>query len=241
MSTPTLRDRILETASQLFASQGFEQTSMRQIARASGCTAPAIYLHFKDKEALQFAAVQRAFERLARALDEATRFGPGALFRLQRVGWAYVEFGLEHPHPYKLMFMQRPHFLTQAPQDPHPPQLAEGRPGRLAPADVAGAAEVVGAAGAGEPGGGVEPGPARMGAFDALKRAVQEVAREEGVRFEEAELLRWCDTLWGGLHGIIALALVMPGFDRERTLGAAENFILSITGQLQRHVMARAR
>lgn len=212
MSENTLPARIIEVASELFAKQGFEQTSMRQIAKASRCTAPAIYLHFKDKEALQFVVVQGAFERLSRALDEATRFGPGALFRLQRLGWAYVEFGLEHPNHYQLMFMQRAHFLTQ-PLEPEPEP--EAAPGPNAAS------------------------PTRMSAFDSLRRAVQDVAREEGSLLPDPELLRWCDTLWAGLHGVMALSIAMPGFDRGRTLGAAENFILSITGQLQRHVLTR--
>lgn len=211
MSENTLPTRIIEVASELFAKQGFEQTSMRQIAKASRCTAPAIYLHFKDKEALQFVVVQGAFERLSRALDEATRFGPGALFRLQRLGWAYVEFGLEHPNHYQLMFMQRAHFLTQ-PLKPEPAPDAS-------PEDAA--------------------SPTRMSVFDSLRRAVQDVAREEGSLLHEPELLRWCDTLWAGLHGVLALSIAVPGFDRGRTLGAAENFILSITGQLQRHVLTR--
>jgi len=210
MSENTLPARIIEVASELFAKQGFEQTSMRQIAKASRCTAPAIYLHFKNKEALQFVVVQGAFERLSRALDEATRFGPGALFRLQRLGWAYVEFGLEHPNHYQLMFMQRAHFLTQ-------PLEAEPEPDASPHA----------------------ASPTRMSAFDSLRRAVQDVAREEGSLLPDPELLRWCDTLWAGLHGVMALSIAMPGFDRGRTLGAAENFILSITGQLQRHVLTR--
>lgn len=217
MTENTLPARIIEVASELFAKQGFEQTSMRQIAKASRCTAPAIYLHFKDKEALQFIVVQGAFERLKRALDEATRFGPGALFRLQRLGWAYVEFGLEHPNHYQLMFMQRAHFLTQ-------------------PLSSAPLNDAVGAADTDSTG---ADSPTRMSAFDSLRRAVQDVAREEGSLLPEPELLRWCDTLWAGLHGVLALSIAMPGFDRSRTLGAAENFILSITGQLQRHVFTR--
>lgn len=217
MSEHNLRDKILEVASELFAKQGFEQTSMRQIAKGAKCTAPAIYLHFKDKEQLQFVVVQRAFERLAQALDESTRFGPGALFRLQRLGWAYVEFGLAHPHHYELMFMRRAHFFSA----PSPALVCEDEDGSANDA--------------------VEPPLSRHSAFDSLRRAVQDVAREEGGRLDEQELSRWCDTLWAGLHGTLALSIAMPGFDRARTMGAAENFILAITGQLQRHLLTRAR
>jgi AcrR family transcriptional regulator len=42
------RDLIVETAGQLFIEQGYEATSVRQIAEASGVTEAALYYHFKD-------------------------------------------------------------------------------------------------------------------------------------------------------------------------------------------------
>jgi len=44
------RDTILKEAKRLFLLQGFDRTSVRDIARASGCTQGNIYNHFRNKE-----------------------------------------------------------------------------------------------------------------------------------------------------------------------------------------------
>jgi AcrR family transcriptional regulator len=44
------RDRILSVALRLFASQGYANTSLRQIADELGVTKAALYFHFKTKE-----------------------------------------------------------------------------------------------------------------------------------------------------------------------------------------------
>ncbi|MGW0069548.1 TetR/AcrR family transcriptional regulator, partial [Streptosporangium sandarakinum] len=44
------RTRIQETALRLFTEQGYEATSLREIAEALGVTKAALYYHFKSKE-----------------------------------------------------------------------------------------------------------------------------------------------------------------------------------------------
>ena len=43
---------ILESASAAFAAYGFRKTSMDDIARGAGMSRPAVYLHYKNKEAI---------------------------------------------------------------------------------------------------------------------------------------------------------------------------------------------
>lgn len=43
---------IREAAGKLFAERGFESVTMREIAKAAGCSHTTIYLYYKDKEAL---------------------------------------------------------------------------------------------------------------------------------------------------------------------------------------------
>lgn len=62
------RDAILQVAATQIRERGFEQVSVGEIAKAAGLTHGALYSHFKSKEALQSAALARAFE------DCATRF-----------------------------------------------------------------------------------------------------------------------------------------------------------------------
>ena len=80
--------------------------SIRAIADAVGVTPPSIYLHFPDKDALVLAVCER---RLRGASTTRSR-PPGAatddpVESLRRRGRAYVEFGLEHPEQYRVLFM----------------------------------------------------------------------------------------------------------------------------------------
>jgi len=54
------KQRILEAAISVFIENGFEETSMRQIASAAGLTTGAIYHHFKNKDELFYYAVKEA-------------------------------------------------------------------------------------------------------------------------------------------------------------------------------------
>ena len=64
-STST-RDRILDSAMTLFGEQGFRGTSVTQIEAAAGLTpgAGGIYHHFRSKEALLTAGIERHLARL---------------------------------------------------------------------------------------------------------------------------------------------------------------------------------
>src|SRR3954465_461326 len=46
---PPTRERILDAALTLFADQGYDATSMREIAEQLGITKPALYYHFDSK------------------------------------------------------------------------------------------------------------------------------------------------------------------------------------------------
>jgi len=65
------RERILDVALDLFTDQGFDGTSMREIAERLNITKPAIYYHFASKEEILMALHMRLHE-----------FGKAALARL---------------------------------------------------------------------------------------------------------------------------------------------------------------
>jgi AcrR family transcriptional regulator len=67
------RDRILEVALDLFASDGYEKVSLREIAERVGVTKPALYYYFASKEELLrtlIAPILTMSEQLALLLDE---------------------------------------------------------------------------------------------------------------------------------------------------------------------------
>ena len=65
------RDRILRLADPLFARHGYAAVSMRQVAGAAGVTKPALYYHFRDKEALFEECVLASQRRMEPLLREA--------------------------------------------------------------------------------------------------------------------------------------------------------------------------
>jgi TetR/AcrR family transcriptional regulator, repressor of fatR-cypB operon len=58
------KQRILSAAMKLFADRGLEGTSIRDIARESGYTNPALYKHFAGKEALALHLFETCHRRL---------------------------------------------------------------------------------------------------------------------------------------------------------------------------------
>jgi AcrR family transcriptional regulator len=56
---PDTRERILDIALDLFTSQGYEKTSLREIAEQLGFSKAAIYYHFASKEAILMALHMR--------------------------------------------------------------------------------------------------------------------------------------------------------------------------------------
>ncbi|MEU9744615.1 TetR/AcrR family transcriptional regulator [Streptomyces niveus] len=65
------RQRIQDVALQLFAEQGYEKTSLREIAEHLDVTKAALYYHFKTKEDI----VVSLFQDLARPVDELIAWG----------------------------------------------------------------------------------------------------------------------------------------------------------------------
>ncbi|MFI9307616.1 TetR/AcrR family transcriptional regulator [Streptomyces triculaminicus] len=65
------RERIQKTALDLFASRGYEKTSLREIAEELGVTKAALYYHFKTKEDI----LSALSEQLGRPVDELIAWG----------------------------------------------------------------------------------------------------------------------------------------------------------------------
>jgi AcrR family transcriptional regulator len=56
------RDEILKAATRLFANRGFHETSMSEVARSAGVSKALIFWHFKTKEELFLAVLNRLLE-----------------------------------------------------------------------------------------------------------------------------------------------------------------------------------
>jgi AcrR family transcriptional regulator len=98
------RERILGEARELFLDRGLEGFSMRVLAERVGISAPAIYRHFEDKDALLANLIDASFSAFAGYLARA-HSGITPLDRFRRCGEAYFAFALENPRAYRLMFL----------------------------------------------------------------------------------------------------------------------------------------
>ncbi|MGW2053588.1 TetR/AcrR family transcriptional regulator [Streptomyces sp. NPDC001840] len=67
------RQRIQDVALELFAEQGYEKTSLREIAERLDVTKAALYYHFKTKEDILISL----FEDLTRPIDDLITWGRG--------------------------------------------------------------------------------------------------------------------------------------------------------------------
>jgi AcrR family transcriptional regulator len=62
--------RIMDVAEELFAAQGYDGTSLRQIAEGAGIREPGLYNHFSSKQALYEAVLYRALHPMAEAMGQ---------------------------------------------------------------------------------------------------------------------------------------------------------------------------
>jgi AcrR family transcriptional regulator len=72
------RARIQRVALELFAEQGYERTSLREIAERLGVTKAALYYHFKSKEDIVRSFTEDLFARLDALVEWARQQRPGA-------------------------------------------------------------------------------------------------------------------------------------------------------------------
>ena len=112
-----LRQAILAQTRHLLVEEGYNNLSMRKIARAVGCSATSIYLHFENKDALFHALIDEGMARLYEALQASASGPETALERLDALCRSYVAFGLENPELYEVMFMLHPERMARYPAE----------------------------------------------------------------------------------------------------------------------------
>ena len=73
MSTQKTRALLVDVARQLFAKNGFEDTSMNDIAVAANRGRRTLYTYFNSKEEIYLAVIQTELERLYERMEEVAR------------------------------------------------------------------------------------------------------------------------------------------------------------------------
>ncbi|WP_432975343.1 TetR/AcrR family transcriptional regulator [Dactylosporangium sp. CA-233914] len=122
-----LRDEIVAAAERLLEREGTEEAlTLRSVAREAGISAPSIYTHFADRDAILDAVLDIAFERLLRLVTQSTEGVSDPVERLLAGCHAYVRFGMQDPARYRVLFGRQ----------------RAGRPGAGSPVDMSDLPEV---------------------------------------------------------------------------------------------------
>jgi AcrR family transcriptional regulator len=100
-----VRSLILEESMKLFVEEGFSKVSVRKIAERVQYSPTTLYLYFKDKNEILFYCCESGFKKM---LEHNIALGliSDPIERLHQMGVNYLNFGLENPEYYDLMFIQ---------------------------------------------------------------------------------------------------------------------------------------
>jgi AcrR family transcriptional regulator len=101
-----MRQRIIDAAIQMFLEEGYEKTSIRNIAEKIEYSPATIYLYYKDKDELLYDVQGQAFEKLDLAFHENAT-SPDPIKKLEQIMETYIRFGKKNPELYDLMFIIR--------------------------------------------------------------------------------------------------------------------------------------
>lgn len=98
-----LKASCLAAARESIAERGVEQLSLREVARRLGVSHQAPYRHFRTRDHLLAEVIRKCFQDFARYLDTRDK-QPGPVQDLDCLGARYLQFAMERPLEYRLMF-----------------------------------------------------------------------------------------------------------------------------------------
>jgi AcrR family transcriptional regulator len=104
---PALRELLIDVAAKILAEDGVAALTTRRLARETGRSTMVVYTHLGGMEEVQHAVRIEGFTRLAAEIERLGKTGD-PVADLAASSTAYVEFGLAHPHLYRVMVVDRP-------------------------------------------------------------------------------------------------------------------------------------
>ena len=104
------KEEILETATALFAEQGFSDAVTQALAERLGVGKGTIYRHFPSKRALFLAATDRVMRKLQECVSANVAGIQDGLERIERGIATFLQFFADHPSFVELLIQERAHF-----------------------------------------------------------------------------------------------------------------------------------
>lgn len=101
------REKILRAAAVLFASKGFEGTSVRDIAEKSGISVPGMFYYFSSKEMILYEIMTSFMDEAYRKIMEIYDSDIDPIEKLSEVCKFYVEQYAGHKHQLTILVSER--------------------------------------------------------------------------------------------------------------------------------------
>jgi len=99
------RDRIIESARNLFASKGYQKTTIIDISKNAGLSEAALYEYFKGKEDLLLTIPDLWVSELLKDLDDQLFGIKGACNKLRKYLWWYLKRVEQAPLDAKIVYL----------------------------------------------------------------------------------------------------------------------------------------
>jgi AcrR family transcriptional regulator len=116
MEQTSTAERIAIAAERLVHREGAEALTMRRLAKSVGITPMALYRHFADRDGLLNSLADSGFDELAaRIANSDLPIHPEQ--RLVRVLDVFLDFALEKPRLFELMFLRQREGARRFPED----------------------------------------------------------------------------------------------------------------------------
>ena len=116
----TTYDRLLDAAKTIFAREGLDGLTVRNVATSAELSPMAMYRHFKDKDALLDALMLDGFKAWEDIVSAIKTRSP--LRWLERLGESYLGFALDDPNRFDAAFL-----LPASAARKHPDDFAANR------------------------------------------------------------------------------------------------------------------
>lgn len=107
-------DHLLRSAAKVFAASGYHQTSMRDLARASGMSLAGMYYYVRGKEALLVLIQERCFDAVMEGSKRAIAATRDPVERLQAFIRHHVAFFTQHMNEMKVLSHEAESLTGQA-------------------------------------------------------------------------------------------------------------------------------
>lgn len=116
MAKASTAERIAAAAGRLLDKEGADAVTMRRLAKAVGITPMALYRHFADREGLLNEMADAGFAELAARLEAVVPSGDPERRLVANLD-CFLDFALEKPRLFELMFLRRRAGARQFPGD----------------------------------------------------------------------------------------------------------------------------